>query len=204
MKFRELMKYAMDNNLLDSEVHVACQGYSSPLKRVDTLGNKLFLVDDCGVEELENKLTIESIKTTPSPFTKKYFHIEGYENIYEGYSDGTVWNGWAKPHFPFEVAKKLLEQDLQGDIVGYNEEKDSFYIKNGADEIEEYEGFFIQVDGQEIKVYDIGAGCWVWESSDSLSYWGNLYENLPIVYINESTDEPIEVGLIKVVGVDEE
>ena len=36
------------------------------------------------------------------------FQIED-DKIFQGFSDGSTWNGWSNPYFTLEVAKEVLE-----------------------------------------------------------------------------------------------
>lgn len=97
------------------------------------------------------------------------FFIEGmgYDQsgevlVLKGYTKGSTWNGWAMPLFPKEEADKLIAQlVLQGETVArYDEEKDEYQIQlDDSDYLETYPA--VEVDG--MKLYDIGAGSWVWE-----------------------------------------
>ena len=49
------------------------------------------------------KKTIYLIKTMK--LTK--FQIED-DKIFQGFSDGSTWNGWSNPYFTLEVAKEVL------------------------------------------------------------------------------------------------
>lgn len=98
---------------------------------------------------------------------KKFFHIDGWNNLYQGYTQGKYWNGWSCPMFPLDVAKRLVEMELNTLLnkAWYDEEKDSFIIQMDGEE-EEYASHTIKVNGEELKVYSIGSGGWVWEEYD--------------------------------------
>lgn len=51
---KDLIKYIIDNNLLNYNIFVGCEGYTNTNEketRVFTHNNKLFIVDNCGYEE---------------------------------------------------------------------------------------------------------------------------------------------------------
>lgn len=76
------------------------------------------------------------------------------------YSNGRRWNGWAMPHFPLHSA--LAVAQAMGD-VRYDEARDVFILETQGDEPEEFAAEVIQVDGEGVKVYPIGAGYWCWD-----------------------------------------
>lgn len=91
--------------------------------------------------------------------------------IFEGWSDGTVWNGWSKPYFEFDEAQKLLanliaahHQHNDPIQAWYDEQEDRFcFILELGGEAECYSAELIETDeGQVLKVYPIGTGAWVW------------------------------------------
>lgn len=98
-------------------------------------------------------------------YRKSSFNIDDGEMI-KGYTNGSTWNGWACPYFNFENATILANEFLQYDDskMLYDTKKDTFYYKIDGEEImEEWTGEDIEVDGEIIHVYPIGAYCWVWD-----------------------------------------
>lgn len=88
------------------------------------------------------------------------FEIEGVEKTFEGWTDGTLWNGWAKPHFGFAVAQAVA-QEFGGE---YREGQDAFVTKTNGNEEETWEAVIISSLGEiRTKVYPIGAGAWIWD-----------------------------------------
>lgn len=83
----------------------------------------------------------------------------------EGWTDGTLWNGWATPCFELAEAQKLVgAMQETGQKAWYDEAKDSFCFQvEGYDEPECYPSLTIQTDEGELKVYAIGAFAWTWE-----------------------------------------
>lgn len=74
-----------------------------------------------------------------------------------------TWNGWAMPFFTLEVAKHTV-LDI-GDGITFNVEKDCF-VWNDGDELVDFTTFTINYNGEEIKLYDVGAGYFCWELQD--------------------------------------
>jgi hypothetical protein len=89
----------------------------------------------------------------------------------EGWTDGTLWNGWDRPMFEFAEAKKLLDALVDAyrqlgtsDRAWYDGQNDSFcFVLEGSPEPECYPSETIEVAGQELRVYPIGTGAWIWE-----------------------------------------
>ena len=101
------------------------------------------------------------------------FKIEllGYE-IFEGFTIGEDWNGWACPYFTFDQAQKVLKQYNQlreiigqKDLAFYDENADAFvFPENGKDESE----IFVAVIENDRRYYPVGAFCWIWEEEISV------------------------------------
>ena len=95
---------------------------------------------------------------------KTKFNICDDERIYEGYTDGTLWNGWACPWFTKEVTEQIM-QDLnkEGVKTEYDEERDS-YIVHQADDIDDvFDGVDVSTEDGFKHLYPIGAWCWIWD-----------------------------------------
>jgi hypothetical protein len=93
---------------------------------------------------------------------KSKFSIESLPGqIFEGFTTGEDWNGWACPYFAFEEACRIVEAHNKSNELPavYDENKDTF-IFEFPDEPEEYTAE--QINGQ--KLYGIGTGGWIWES----------------------------------------
>lgn len=76
------------------------------------------------------------------------------------------WNGWAMPYFAFDAAMKLLPG--MGGRLAYDAARDAFVLTDpDMDGPEAYEADFIEVNGESIKVYPIGAGSWCWYQEEA-------------------------------------
>lgn len=113
------------------------------------------------------KLSLDDFNARFAPAPKPVFapvNISGdwipEDVVIPAYSNGLVWNGWAKPHFTFETAQSLMGTHIK-DMV-YDAERDVFVIKCEGEEDLEAPAEEIEVDGQKIKTYAVGAGCWCW------------------------------------------
>lgn len=101
---------------------------------------------------------------------KSLFTLDALENAsFEGWTDGTLWNGWATPRFELAEAQKLIEAFIQaGEKAWYDEAQDAFCFQvEGYDEPERYPSSTIQTGEGELKVYAIGAYGWTWEKQES-------------------------------------
>lgn len=95
---------------------------------------------------------------------KSLFTIDGFEAIFEGYTQGQHWNGWACPYFTKEMADEIIRiNNKTSDVAfhfGYNEDTDTFYrFSDPIDHFEEFTG--IDIDG--LHLYPIGNMSWVWD-----------------------------------------
>lgn len=87
------------------------------------------------------------------------------ENVrLQAYTNGYRWNGWAQPYFTLEQAKVLQEHMP---ALQYSSEEDVFLMPDdNEDEPWRFAPETIQVSGEAIKVYGIGAGAWCWTADD--------------------------------------
>ena len=104
---------------------------------------------------------------------KSKFQIEDGP-IYEGYTKGNHWNGWACPWFTKETALEIADAHnaLMNEFNAllpnnksyaiYNETEDTF-IFYGYDEAEteEFKGKDFTINGKTLHLYPIGNGCWI-------------------------------------------
>ncbi len=86
------------------------------------------------------------------------------------FSNSEIPHLWA--HKTQQAEAYLVEQNKTGIVARYDEEKDAFIVTFEAFEGEQeqpdiFEAETIQVDGEPLKVYAIGSGCWVWEEADA-------------------------------------
>jgi hypothetical protein len=110
-------------------------------------------------------------------FYKSLFAIEDWFGPFEGWTTGQHWNGWECPYFEFETAIWMVDAWNRVVFDGaeyqarYDEERDEFCFINGGQE--EWDCFGAQmkeIEGKTVKVYPIGAFCWIWSETT-----GSLY-----------------------------
>lgn len=89
---------------------------------------------------------------------KAVFTIGDSSNVYIGYTDGTLWNGWATPSFELSEARKvMLDYNLK-----YDSKTDTFISDD--DIVATWQGYDIQTPEGTKHVYNIGAYSWVWDT----------------------------------------
>lgn len=97
---------------------------------------------------------------------KSLFTIDGINAIFEGYTNGQHWNGWACPYFTKEVGMQIVQifnnqtHMLEDEYMRYDENIDAFIRKDACyDEPEMFHG--IDIDGMHL--YPIGTMNWIWD-----------------------------------------
>lgn len=104
---------------------------------------------------------VNELEKTPV-FHRAVFEMDATKEKFEGWSDGRLWNGWAKPKFEFAEAMKIVATSKARGR--YDAATDDFttVISNGEEEVWPAEMISLP-DGGTVKVYPIGAGSWIWE-----------------------------------------
>jgi len=87
--------------------------------------------------------------------------LEG--QIFEGYTKGEDWNGFACPYFTLEQARRLVDAwRMAGRDATYDAEADRFFFKVDGVGEEDCDSFSaIEADGMTL--YPVGNSCWIWE-----------------------------------------
>jgi hypothetical protein len=98
-------------------------------------------------------------------FRRGLFELEAIEEAFAGWSDGTRWNGCAKPYFEFAEASKIIA--ALNPPGNYDPATDAFItaLDDGEQDVWP-SGLIVLPDGGTAKVYGIGAGAWIWEEVD--------------------------------------
>lgn len=103
-------------------------------------------------------------------FSREKFVIDSIPGIeFLGFSDGDTWNGWACPYFERDEAERVLRySESNGFYWQFRPNVDAYEVRldrnSSNQEPELFQGTVIQADGQELKVYPIGAYSWIWET----------------------------------------
>jgi len=115
-------------------------------------------------QELSRFQRVEAVETI-EVFSPGTFSIEGTDGEFEGWSDGSSWNGWARPCFTRDVAEGILE--AVGFKWSYDAREDAFAVATlEDDEPEHFPGEMIELgDGGSVTAYFIGAGSWIWDKA---------------------------------------
>jgi hypothetical protein len=113
-------------------------------------------------EEIHRFQRVEAAETI-SVFAAGTFYLDGIEGEFEGWSDGSSWNGWERPCFTRDVAERILA--ASGYRWSYDASADEFtVVTSEEDEPERFTGEAIQLgDGGSVTAYFVGAGSWIWE-----------------------------------------
>jgi hypothetical protein len=87
---------------------------------------------------------------------------------FAGHAHGQYWNGWACPAFERAEAERVMQAMYVGPGAWweYDAPTDTFrgVLEGGAPEdIDEWQGSDILVDGRSVHVYFIGAWAWIWD-----------------------------------------
>ena len=79
--------------------------------------------------------------------------------IFDGYTLGETWNGWACPYFTYDAALKITEaQNLMGESGWYEIALDQFVF-----DIQGEREIFTPVEIDNLKLYPIGNASWIWD-----------------------------------------
>lgn len=86
------------------------------------------------------------------------------DKVFEGYTQGEKWNGWACPYFTYEQAERVVQAHCEiGLKAWYDAASDAFSFEiSASDEIDSFLGE--DIEGK--KLYPVGANCWIWEYVD--------------------------------------
>lgn len=92
--------------------------------------------------------------------------MDGFDGkLFEGWTDGETWNGWAIPRFEFEVALKVLKELEKDDFSwGFDETDRSFSIvePNRVEDVYVVPVEAIRVGKQVKEVWSIGGMAYTW------------------------------------------
>jgi len=96
---------------------------------------------------------------------KQRFSIDFLDGeIFDGYTNGEYWNGFACPYFTFEQAQAIVSASrARGFDARYDAEADQFTFEMQNSESEDDRDSFPAVKIDNLKVYPIGAHCWIWD-----------------------------------------
>lgn len=118
---------------------------------------------------------------------KSLFTIDSFGAIFEGYTDGQHWNGWACPWFTKEVADEIMRVNNESYCgveyqMRYDEEQDAFIQDDGYDEPYVIKGY--DIDG--LHLYPVGNMNWIW---DDLAEYQNEQTKKLMAYLQKQYGE---------------
>ena len=102
----------------------------------------------------------QTAELRPARFSIDSLGPEDAPSVYDGFTVGETWNGWATPYFTLDVAKRVAaDYAAQGDayLAEVGETVRLYEPDNG--EWDEYGP--VEVEGQLL--YPVGSYYWTWE-----------------------------------------
>jgi hypothetical protein len=100
---------------------------------------------------------------------RSQFSINDGQTYHDGFTNGTLWNGWACPSFEYNVCVDIMneinalsEAYQSGESIFYDPQHDAFVYKQDNEIWDTYNATAIKFEGETIKVYSLGAFGWVW------------------------------------------
>jgi hypothetical protein len=95
------------------------------------------------------------------------FSLDIHEDVYEGYTYGQTWNGWACPYFAKDVADSIAAQwNAPGMSASYEAMSDTYIFSdpdNDGGEPYIVHGDGYRINGTSVRLYPIGNGYWIWD-----------------------------------------
>lgn len=108
---------------------------------------------------------VDEGERTRALFRRVRFNLGDPADNFTGWTNGESWNGFAKPHFEFAEAQRLLAW-LKYDGARFDAARDAFVTLTTEDEEEVWAATTIAItDGTRIKVYPVGAAAWCWDET---------------------------------------
>lgn len=117
----------------------------------------------------------EIVSPPPANLRSGRFIIDGLPGIYEGFTRGETWNGFAVPYFPLAEARRIADDyaaqpaDLDGQTEAeYDADRDLVRLYDpSSGEWGEYGPVTLETgtDGGSCVLYPIGSRFWTWEEA---------------------------------------
>lgn len=112
----------------------------------------------------------EIVHPTPAGFRPGQFTIDGLTGIYQGFTRGETWNGFAVPYFPLAEARRVAD-DYAAQPAGpdgqtaavYDADLDVVRLYDPSSEAWDEYGP-VDVEGRHL--YPVGAQYWTWEDAE--------------------------------------
>ncbi|MEN9675160.1 MAG: hypothetical protein RIS76_1056 [Verrucomicrobiota bacterium] len=116
-----------------------------------------------GAEQLAQLRRVAAEERRNPRLRRAQFGMDGVHGRFHGWTAGESWNGWAKPMFELQEARRVIS--AMPELKGQYDASDDRCITLSQDgEEEAWNAELIQPDGGgTVKVYPVGAGCWCWD-----------------------------------------
>jgi len=96
-------------------------------------------------------------------YTKAVFSVDGLNGKFEGWTDGTTWNGWETPSFTRDVMNDIYDECLRnGYTAEFNGETKNHELTFEDGTVELIERHRLTIDGKKGKEMFFISG-WTWE-----------------------------------------
>lgn len=120
-------------------------------------------------EDIPRFSVVSELERVPI-YRKARFCLEGLDDqAFDGYTDGTHWNGWALPYFELKTAQSVL--DALGATWTLDKGKKvlraNLDLGNGIEEVEWNAVLLDLPDGGSAVAYAVGSGSLIWEEIHS-------------------------------------
>ena len=100
------------------------------------------------------------------------FWADFLDTTVKGWTDGSLWNGWATPRFEMAEAQQIVDLFNRQNGAGkayYDPETDQFCFRHEDEDEECFRGVTIEAEAQMVHLYPIGAWVWIWEYAEGAS-----------------------------------
>ncbi|MDX2141249.1 MAG: hypothetical protein SF123_24405 [Chloroflexota bacterium] len=122
------------------------------------------------IDEAAHKMsTFTQGDNAMNTWSKSAFTLDSIEGqIFEGFTRGETWNGWACPCFDRATAESVLRaSEANGYAWEFDAERDAFLVRS-ADDPADYEpdvfpAVTARIDDNAVRLYAIGARSWTWQ-----------------------------------------
>lgn len=96
------------------------------------------------------------------------------DEVFDGFTQNDTWNGWARPFFNHDEAQKIVSAHKRQGLNAYYDQASDEFAFEVASSIGDYDVFpCVEISG--MKLYPVGAGCWIWEEVTEEGLTDNLH-----------------------------
>ncbi|TAK11268.1 MAG: hypothetical protein EPO32_12825 [Anaerolineae bacterium] len=104
--------------------------------------------------------------TDKNMLTPEKFSIEGQEPFDGYYQPSDLWNGWARPYFPWETAVRIVEwtNRFSGNgTMGVDDSRKIIIDNEDPESPFEIVGKIMETTKGKQTLYAVGTGWWIWD-----------------------------------------